>query len=184
MVGEVLVHLIQDGAKFLCHRKEKGWRLKGTKTLLYASIIMIVYIMIIGVGCYGIGWGMGDGMYFSLITFTTIGLGDYAPEFDSTRGAMFKFVGYFGFGLGCMVGLSLLTTVLAGVQEAIEDYHEKMMEKMKAENGDTSVEEPTKKRKPKGILGVLGGGAINLDNDEAIDAQNKVEAEKQAAEEP
>ena len=97
---------------------------------------------------------------------------------------MFKFVGYFGFGLGCMVGLSLLTTVLAGVQEAIEDYHEKLMAKTKAENGDTSVEEPTKKRKPKGILGVLGGGAINMDNDEAIDAQNKVEAEKQAAEEP
>ena len=62
-VGIVLVHLIQDGAKFLCHRKEKGWRLKGTKTLLYASIFMIFYIMIIGVGCMSIGWGAGDGMY-------------------------------------------------------------------------------------------------------------------------
>ena len=79
-----------------------------------------------------------------------------------------------------MVGLALLTTVLAGVQEAMEDYHEKMAEKIRAAqiaDGTASADdEPTKHRRPKGILGVLGGGAIDMSNDNEIDAANEKEA--------
>ena len=71
MVGDVLVVLIKDGSKFLCHRKQKNFKLTGKMTLLYASIIMVVYIMVIGAGCMSIGWGAGDGMYceFFLVAF-------------------------------------------------------------------------------------------------------------------
>ena len=45
----------------------------------------------------------------SLITFTTIGLGDYAPAFGSERTQTQKFFGYFLFGIGTMIGLALLS---------------------------------------------------------------------------
>jgi hypothetical protein len=66
LVGTQVVHAIQFIAKCCCHRKQKNYKLNGKKTLLWTILILFVYIVIIGIGCYGIGWGMGDGMYCKL----------------------------------------------------------------------------------------------------------------------
>jgi hypothetical protein len=63
LVGTQVVKAIQFIAKCCCHRKQKNYKLNGKKTLYWTILILCVYIFIIGIGCYGIGWGMGDGMY-------------------------------------------------------------------------------------------------------------------------
>merc|ERR1712028_103564 len=123
------------------------------------------------------------GMYFSLITFTTIGLGDYAPAFGSDRTAVEQFIGYFGFGLGTMVGLSLLTTVLAGVQDALQDYQDKLAAKLKAAGGSKGSSGDAAPRKRGGILAIMGGGAIDMGDDEQIEKDNAEAAIKLKAQE-
>ena len=66
----------------------------------------------------------------SLITFTTIGLGDYAPAFGSDRTQTQKFFGYFLFGIGTMIGLALLSSVLAGIESIVHEYHVAMAKKL------------------------------------------------------
>jgi hypothetical protein len=186
MVGNTVVHLIQKTAKCCCHRKEKKYKLSGKKTLLWTILMMCIYIALIGLGAHAAAqWDIGDAMYFSLITFTTIGLGDYAPTFDGDKSLAYQFVGYFGFGLGTMVGLSLLTTVLAGVQDSLEDYQKKMAKKLKAAGGSkgSSGSGDAAPRKSGGILKIMGGGAINMDDDEQIEKDNAEEETKQNAEE-
>ena len=60
LVGTQVVHAIQFVAKCCCHRKQKNYKLNGKRTLYWTILILCVYIFIIGIGCFGIGWGMGS----------------------------------------------------------------------------------------------------------------------------
>merc|ERR1712199_112498 len=96
---------------------------------------MFVYITLIGAACNIMDseeWPFGIAMWFSLITFTTIGLGDYAPAFDGNRTQVQKFFGYFFFGIGTMIGLALLSSVLAGIESLVHEYHVAMQKKIAA----------------------------------------------------
>ena len=67
LVGTEVVRAIQKTAKCCCHRKQKKYKLTGKKTLLWTILIMMIYIAVIGIGCLGIGWGAGDGMYCKFV---------------------------------------------------------------------------------------------------------------------
>ena len=85
------------------------------KLILGLFFSYLVFISIVSAIAYG--WSLGDGLYFVVITFSTIGLGDYAPSFvapEITVGLFFSFV--FG-SLFILLGLSMLSVVLTLVGE-------------------------------------------------------------------
>jgi hypothetical protein len=68
LVGHQVVLAIQNTAKCCCHRKKKGYKLNGKKTLLWTILMMVVYIVIIGMGAHAAAdWDVGDGMYCKFV---------------------------------------------------------------------------------------------------------------------
>mmetsp|Transcript_90251 Transcript_90251/g.258044 ORF Transcript_90251/g.258044 Transcript_90251/m.258044 type:complete len:418 (+) Transcript_90251:390-1643(+) len=61
----------------------------------------------------------GNAVYASVITFTTVGLGDYAPPFFSPgeSSLMFKSGLYFVWSIGLVFGLALLSSLISALDE-------------------------------------------------------------------
>lgn len=58
------------------------------------------------------GWGVLDSLYFSVITLTTVGYGDFSPQ--TTAGKIFTIV-YILVGLGLISGFILLLAERLGI---------------------------------------------------------------------
>lgn len=90
------------------------------QVLLRLLAINTSYILIL---CF-LGWGsgvitFGNACYMAVITFTTVGLGDYAPPFNKTaQSGARQAVELFGLSLIAVVGL----VYLAGLLRSVEAY--------------------------------------------------------------
>ncbi|CAM9624996.1 unnamed protein product, partial [Heterosigma akashiwo] len=67
------------------------------------------------------GWSYLDGVYFSLISLTTIGLGDFTPTLDEKQ--------IFGFILYSSLGLLLIGAGVSSVQHAYEEWGDRVSKK-------------------------------------------------------
>jgi len=72
---------------------------KGYRELLYTAFIMILF----GTVTYHFleGWSWVDSVYFSVVTLTTVGFGDFAPQTDA--GKIFT-IFYIVMGIGMILG--------------------------------------------------------------------------------
>ncbi|MUV02484.1 two pore domain potassium channel family protein [Flavobacterium rakeshii] len=88
------------------------------RDLLYTTTI----ILIVGTISYHFieGWSLVNSLYFSVITLTTIGYGDFAPQTD--LGKMFTIV-YILMGLGII--LQFINTVKNHYSETRNKHHHK-----------------------------------------------------------
>ncbi|QEE50576.1 two pore domain potassium channel family protein [Flavobacterium alkalisoli] len=88
------------------------------RDLLYTTMI----ILIIGTVSYHYieGWGIIDSLYFSVVTLTTIGFGDFSPQTD--LGKIFTII-YIILGIGII--LQFINTVQNHYSETRNKRHKK-----------------------------------------------------------
>lgn len=67
------------------------------------------------------GWEPLDSLYFAAITFTTVGLGDFAPEVEPHRPPWFRVGAYFVFTMCIVIGLAILSGTIEAVHAVILD---------------------------------------------------------------
>lgn len=101
--------------KFLFHTFIEFIRDKNYRSLMGASI----FILFGGALFYHFieGWTYLDSLYFSAITLTTIGYGDFSPQTD--LGKIFTIV-YIGIGVGLI--LTFVNTVYTHFQNTRKQY--------------------------------------------------------------
>ncbi len=101
--------------KFLFHTFIQFLKDKNYRSLLGASIL----ILFGGALCYHLieGWTYLDSLYFSAITLTTIGYGDFSPQTD--LGKVFTII-YIGIGVGLI--LTFINTVFTHFQQTRKQY--------------------------------------------------------------
>ena len=111
------------------------------RSLLY----LVVLTLTVGTIFYHIveGWRWIDSLYFSVITLTTVGYGDFTPETD--MGKIFTMV-YIFVGLGILVGF---------VTPIGEYLLNRRLEKMEKKNQGEKI--PEKEFDFSGVLGKLRG---------------------------
>lgn len=92
------------------------------------GITLVMFLLMLGTLYYSKAenWGWIDSLYFSTMTLTTIGYGDFAPTNPFTK----LFTCFYAlFGLGTM--LYLLGTVMGGFVYAQEQYFERIVERVR-----------------------------------------------------
>ncbi|KXN69396.1 voltage-gated potassium channel [Conidiobolus coronatus NRRL 28638] len=118
--------LVTDFFKNNCLRGKNSGLSKNQK-LLTSMIIITTHWAIFGAGIMRIfeGWTFTRGIYFALITMTTIGFGDYCPKHAGARGfnIFFSSIGIILFG-------ALLATIHSVILESFEVSYLKQVEKM------------------------------------------------------
>jgi len=108
--------------RFLIHTFIEFLRDKNYRSLLGASIV----ILFGGALFYHLieGWNYLDSLYFSAITLTTIGYGDFAPKTDA--GKIFTIM-YIGIGVGLI--LTFVNTVFNHFTTVRKQYNSKKRRK-------------------------------------------------------
>jgi len=105
--------------------------------------LMVLVLLTLAMGTFFYhsveGWSWLDSLYFSVITLTTVGYGDFTPQTDS--GKIFTMI-YIFLGLGILFGF------VTPIGEFLIDRRTERMEK-KAQEKEKSVNEP-------GFSGVIG----------------------------
>lgn len=101
--------------RFLLHTLLEFLRDPNYRSLLGASVV----ILFGGALFYHLieGWSYLDSVYFSAITLTTIGYGDFSPQTDA--GKIFTII-YIGIGVGLI--LTFINTVFAHFTRARKNY--------------------------------------------------------------
>ena len=65
-------------------------------------------------------WGFQNSIYFAIISFTTVGLGDFYPKPTADTSIGERLAGYFCFTILLLLGLALVSAVIAAVSDAAE----------------------------------------------------------------
>ena len=89
-----------------------------------AMFMWVILILLLGTWFYTKveGWSALDALYFSVITLTTIGYGDFYPQ--TTAGKIFTMV-YVLIGLGLISGFIFLLAERSGILKKNESNQEK-----------------------------------------------------------
>ena len=133
--------------------------LNATQVLWIAATGNFLWIFVMAF----LGWAtgslsFGNGLYMAVCTFTTVGLGDYAPPFfDKDRSKIFKAVAYVMFALACLFGLSLLSALLGALETSIKEAANKVVDAL---DGDTDDEDESHVLKKTAVTEV--GAGTNL----------------------
>lgn len=108
--------------------KGKKYRLTPVVQLKIVSFSALAYLILLAVGGPVFDdWRYTDSLYFAVITFTTIGLGDYAPSFSGTASNSFRAAGYFTYALATLFGLALLSAFLGGISDVFQNVRVTMV---------------------------------------------------------
>lgn len=86
-------------------------------TSAMATFIFLILVSFIGIG--GSAWGYGNGFYYSMITFSTIGLGDYAPDVSQVESSSTRLLLAVLLTIGLSGGLALFGIVVGAVAKAM-----------------------------------------------------------------
>ena len=86
--------------------------------LTRVGALNIVFLVGLSFASYATGCiAFGNSVYMSLVTFSTVGLGDYAPPFfNPGRPLWWQAGGYFMGAITCLLGLALLSTFLSAFE--------------------------------------------------------------------
>lgn len=119
-----------DFEHFLIFRKKIRFdvsevTLQRNKTQITIAAIFCWVILMTGIIGLAEQWAFVDSLYFSIITLTTIGLGDFVPESRIGKDLTM---------LTCVVGLGLITTLLANIGESIEEAGKSMRRRASSRN--------------------------------------------------
>ncbi len=113
--------------RFFLHTVEQFLKDKDYRSLLGASVIILFggafFYM------YAEGWNFIDALYFSAITLTTVGYGDFSPQTD--LGKIFTIV-YIGFGVGLI--LTFVNTVFNHFRQTRKEYNDVYKRKKKKDD--------------------------------------------------
>lgn len=174
LVSDRILVYIQRVAKAYYTKKmnqeEKHyWFLPKWKQLIIISSVCIVYIFFLSMfGPIVMSWTFLQSVYFATITFSTIGFGDYAPTFKPEREGWFKASGFFAFALLTLLGLALLSGLLGGYSEYMEELDFKAMRRakrrkaMKRKTGMRTVDKKGGKHSKVVPQGNIDVEAVNL----------------------
>jgi hypothetical protein len=105
-------------------KKYKGhhYRIKPLAQLKIVGVLTLLFLIFLSAGGpVFAGWRYSDSVYFAIITFTTIGLGDFAPEFDVKSGNVIRSAGYFAYAIATLIGLALLSAVIGGITDVFQN---------------------------------------------------------------
>ena len=98
--------------------KVNGLKRKTDAIILRTTIaVSALYVFCLGFIALAphLNWGFGNGLYFSIITFTTVGLGDYAPHFKGTGTLLARILLIFTLSFALIIGLSLFASIIGAV---------------------------------------------------------------------
>ena len=100
-----------------------------------AILLMTVLLIVVGTIFYDLveGWGLVDSFYFSVVTLTTVGFGDFSP--DTTAGKLFTTIYIFS-------GLSIITAFASNIakkhaQRIADRANTRAQKKNKGDDTDT-----------------------------------------------
>ena len=139
-------------------------RVARTKVRLEISVIVSVLWLFLGMFAMSSieGWTYLDAFYFSVMTLTTVGLGDFVP--NSRPGTMFGF-------FYCMIGLGLVALLVT----AIGEFSEALKSKAEQKAAAAVVAATTRARKSTISLTTLTKrGAKTLDSDAVDDTADEI----------
>lgn len=99
-----------------------AWREPASRGLIYSVVVLIA----IGAIVYRAveGWSWVDSLYFTIITLTTVGYGDFAPQ--TVFGKLFIVI-YILLGLGLLA--SFIGLIASHAQADMQERHEKRQSK-------------------------------------------------------
>jgi len=120
LTSERLVRMVNFTTGKILSKGNDYYMSSGTGAFALA-LISCVYILFVSAmaSVMNADWEFGDSMYFSCITFTTIGLGDFAPSADPERDQFFNAFKFFTFSVFTLVGMSLISALLQEVSDYI-----------------------------------------------------------------
>ena len=114
----LFVERIQKQIVKFVSRLEKRNKVKPRNLLLFVCCLNGIYICFLSYLGFGTGsLTFGNSAYMAVITFTTVGLGDYAPPFFN-KGRPFWFIAC-GYGLAAVtmvIGLNLVSALLSTIR--------------------------------------------------------------------
>jgi voltage-gated potassium channel Kch len=87
--------------------------------ITFAASTLYVFCLAFLALAPNLNWGYGNGLYFSVITFTTVGLGDYAPHFRGTGSVVGRMLLMLTLSLVLIIGLSLFASIIGAVGTVI-----------------------------------------------------------------
>jgi hypothetical protein len=136
------------------------WFLKKSHQLAILTTVCVMYVFFLSAfGPLMMGWTFLESVYFAVVTFSTVGFGDYAPYFNPERPGWFRAVGYFAFAILTITGLAILSALLGGYSEYMEELDFRAKRKAKAKQRKMeAMAKGALARQGKALAGVAGAG--------------------------
>ena len=103
--------------EYLASKVNALQRRKDALILRTTIVVSALYVFCLGFIALAphLNWGFGNGLYFSIVTFTTVGLGDYAPHFKGTGTILARVLLILTLSFVLIIGLSLFASIIGAV---------------------------------------------------------------------
>lgn len=104
------------------------------KLLSFILFVSVLHVLIFAALAthFKESWGFGNGVYFAIVSFTTVGLGDYYPHPSPDAGMGERIVGYFIFSFMLLIGLSLISAIIAACADIVEILNRVALKKVRS----------------------------------------------------